>query len=480
MGKNTITVTIDETGESKSCTIDIIDIEFTNGEWTSDKEGKKPLERSSNGVPKSKLGKTVYFHLETKGLNNDEEIQLSLAEYDYNIIPAFIFPGGKLLEDIIDPDDRKFPEKEVVKKATVKNNKASIELLLHESWEGMIKDDSGTAQSNESIELYWEVSYNNKYKTDLPNDTDDYLRVSQNDRTLYFNMPLDSYNLPDMRSNDGSPLVYLKFMGGMAKGKLKDKALDLANNKIEKAIHRIALGKLEKGSLVTNTGRIQTNANAQIYAKNTYTNEGELLEKLKKRNNWGNATETTRGISQYDFFTKTGKRVKVLGFLKDATFNDKVNFFDVIDLFSYATDETDPFGQPLPDFGLGAFGGVLGSFTLVWNVAGLLVAQMKAEDDAFMREVDQIKIEKAKLEGLEAVRNEINTWNHNKDYEWDLLPISIETANKLLQGEFDTFEELQKYDFNYPMKSIEILYRVVFNDNKERDINIIETIFINE
>ena len=39
MGKNTITVTIDETKQSKSCTINILEPEFTEGSWTSDKEG---------------------------------------------------------------------------------------------------------------------------------------------------------------------------------------------------------------------------------------------------------------------------------------------------------------------------------------------------------------------------------------------------------------------------------------------------------
>ncbi len=199
--------------------------------------------------------------------------------------------------------------------------------------------------------------------------------------------------------------------------------------------------------------------------------------------NWGNATETTKGISQYDFFSKTGKRVKILGVLKVIGGSKKVNLFDIIDLFDMATDESDPFGQPLPDFGLGSFGKVSGSFALVWNVAGILVSQMKTEDDALMREVEQQDIEKAKLKGLEAVKKEIETYKYNKKYQWHLLPISKETANKLVQGEFKTFNEFKiaaDEDSTRFDNKIEILYREIYNENREDYINIIETIFINE
>jgi len=62
------------------------------------------------------------------------------------------------------------------------------------------------------------------------------------------------------------------------------------------------------------------------------------------------------------------------------------------------------------------------------------------------------------------------------------MPISNETANKLLQGEFKTFDEL--YDFNnrdtdYDDK-ITILFREVINTNRNEFIYIIETVFIDE
>ena len=97
-----------------------------------------------------------------------------------------------------------------------------------------------------------------------------------------------------------------------------------------------------------------------------------------------------------------------------------------------------------------------------------------------MREDEANEIKKTKLIGLDAVRNKINSLKHDKEYEWDLLPVSSETANKLLQGEFDTFEELKNTYFDPYLSNIEILYRKVENINKERDVYIIETIFIDE
>ena len=125
----------------------------------------------------------------------------------------------------------------------------------------------------------------------------------------------------------------------------------------------------------------------------------------------------------------------------------------------------------------------MGSFALVWSVAGLLVSQMKAEDDAYMREDEANEIKKAKLIGLNAVRKKINSLKHNKEYEWKLLATSSGIANKLLQGHFDNFREFQSevlQDGDNVNLNINLLYREVYNENKGDFINIIETIFINE
>jgi len=118
----------------------------------------------------------------------------------------------------------------------------------------------------------------------------------------------------------------------------------------------------------------------------------------------------------------------------------------------------------------------------IFDLAGVLVQQQKAETDMWLDEIVQLEIDEAKLQGLEANRKAINSWNHNKEFKWDLLPVSNETANKLLQGEFKTFEaffEFSQDDIDREL-NIEVLYRRVLNTNRDEDIYIIETIFINE
>jgi hypothetical protein len=96
----------------------------------------------------------------------------------------------------------------------------------------------------------------------------------------------------------------------------------------------------------------------------------------------------------------------------------------------------------------------------------------------------QIELLEAKLNGLDAVRKFVNTYNHNEDYQWALMTISDQTADKLLKGEFKTFEALEEFRRNdledVENLNIEVLYREIYNQNREESIYIIETIFINE
>ncbi|WP_417236997.1 hypothetical protein [Bizionia paragorgiae] len=371
-------------------------------------------------------------------------------------------------------DDEKFPEEEVVKKATVKNDKATVELLLQENWEAMIKDDHDNPFSlNESLELYWEVNYNNKYKTELPKDDDNYLLVGQNNKTLYIKTPAPNHNLPEFISNDGDPMLLMEFAKDFVKGKVKKKILSVATEQANKSIKQIAFTKLKKGYMVDNNGKIYTGKRLIYEYKKMYSNTGELFENVEKGKNFtynhGNGINTTKGISQYDYFSKNGKRVKFLGLVKNI---GKV--FDVFNLIKNNDKDLDT-SEPLPlDFG---------PLSLIFDLAGVLVQQQKAEDDLWLEETVQLEIDEAKLLGLEATRKAINTWNHNENLNWQLMAISNETANKLLQGKFDTFYELESFEnsLEFPNTSkVSVLYRIVDNENKEKEVFVIETIFINE
>lgn len=454
MGKNTFVATLQSSGQSKSYSINILKPEIIKGWWTSDKKGK-------NILKKSKLGQTVYFHVETKGIANGQKITLKLFEQDKNIF----------MIDWIDPDDSKFAEEEVIKNGTVKNNITTIKLALQESWETMIKDDSNNAFSlDQNLELYWEVTYG-KRKKEIPIDDKDYLRVGHSERTLYFKTPIESSNLPEFVAYDGSPMFLMQFAKDFSLGELKEKAIKAGNNLIDETISNIAFAKLEKGSLTTNTGKKYTK-NTQIYTKDIYTNEGELLKDVKTRKNigynHGKGIVTTKGISQYDYFSKTGKRVKILGFLKSLG-----SAFDIFDLVKFTMNDLDT-SEPLSLN--------LGPLTPLFDLLGVLVQQQKAETDMWLEEIVQQEVNDAKLRGLEVTRKTINSWNHNEEYNWRLMSISNKTANQLLQGKFETFEEFYSYNEEYLDydDNITVLYREIYNENKEQTVYIIETIFIDE
>jgi hypothetical protein len=451
---NKFTLEVPSIGYKKTISLKVLIPKVLNGYWTSDREGKKSLQ-------KSKLGETVYFQIETEHINNNEKLELRLGEYDY----SFWF-------DNLDPDDYEFPVEEVKKTVSVKDNKATVELLLEEIWEKVVKDDHDNRfQSNQSIELYWEVKYKNQ-KKQLPEETDNYLRVAQSNKTLYIKTPTPSHNLPEFISNNGDPMLLMEFGKGFAKNKIIEKGLDIAKSKANTQIKKIAFAKLKKGYMVDNNGKVYTGKRLVYKYKEIYSNSGELFENIEQGKNFGynhgNGLNTNKGISQYDYFSKNGKRVTFFGMVKQLG-----NVFDIFNLVKTAGEDLD-MSEPLP---LDA-----GPLSPIFDLAGVLVQQQKAETDMWLEEIVQLKIDEAKLKGLEVTRKVINTWNHNKEFKWALLPVSAETANKLLQGKYKTFDELKssKFNDNDFLNNINILYREVLNTNRDEYIYIIETIFVNE
>jgi hypothetical protein len=95
----------------------------------------------------------------------------------------------------------------------------------------------------------------------------------------------------------------------------------------------------------------------------------------------------------------------------------------------------------------------------------------------------QQELLEAKLNGLDAVRKFVNTYDHNEEFKWGLMPVSDQTADKLLKGEFETFEELinsEENQIEFNNQNAELLYRVLENKNRNIPFYVIETIFINE
>ena len=267
-------------------------------------------------------------------------------------------------------------------------------------------------------------------------------------------------------------MLLMQFGKGFAKGEVKKKILDIATQQAGAQIKNIAFTKLKKGYMVDNMGKVYTGKRLIYEYKNMYSNSGELFENLEQGKNfrydYGKGVHTTKGISQYDYFSKNGKRVTLLGMVKNVG-----NVFDIFNLVKSAGEDLDT-SKPLPlDFG---------PLSPIADLSGVLVQDMKAKDDAWLEETVQLEIDEAKIQGLEATRKAINFWNHDERFKWELLPISNETANKLIKGEFKTFEELDQFNRNNrtEIEKTQVLFREVYNENKEDYVYIIETIFIDE
>ncbi|MCF6351120.1 MAG: hypothetical protein L3J23_08865 [Flavobacteriaceae bacterium] len=442
MGKNTLTIEIGNI--RRSVTINVLEPEFIKGYWTSDKEGQEILK-------KAKLEQTVYFHVETKGLAVGQELTMQLYDYDHT-----------LWIDNIDPDDDEFPEKKVIKKAIVKTKGskriATVKLLLDQSWEALIKDDSdGAFALDESLELYWEVSYGKRKKI-LPNNSDNYLKVTFSDRTLYIKTPMEGYNLPEFIAYDGSPMLLMQFTD-TAKEVLKDKVTTIIADKAQKNISNIAFAKLDKDIL-------KNQPYTKNYLNDYYTNDPKLLESLKDKKNWNYLDKSPDGIKTLEYYSKNGNRVTVLGALKNIG-----TAFDIFDLVKFTMSDLDT-SEPFPS---------LGVLTPISELTKFITLQQTQDMNVYLEDALQRDLAHAKTKGLKEIEKFVRVYGDSDGFR--LAEISKETVNKLLQGEFKTMEELREYEENLDFSDfskINVLYRIVENKNRDEDIYIIETIFIDE
>ncbi|MFB9057734.1 hypothetical protein ACFFU9_13385 [Mariniflexile ostreae] len=407
--------------------------------WSTDKTGKKRIERA-------RLEDTVYFHFKTIGIQEGTKIVFKLKEAD------FFF------------DDDEFEGNKVSLEGIVKGNRIMLELNLPSSWEQEVADDIFS-----NLELYWEW----EYKGEVNSSRDKQLSVYFSNRTLYIKTPTPTHNLPEFISNDGDPMLLVEFTEGFALDQIKDKGLDMATKRAASNIKQIAFTKLKKGYMVDNYGKVYTGKRLIYEYKNIYSNSGELFEKMESGKNFGynhgNGLRTTRGVSQLDYFAKNGKRVILLGAVKKT--GRALDVFDILRFGMNDLDTSEPLSLPL------------GPLSPISDLAGILVQQQKAERDMFLEEDVQQEIDLAKLQGLEATRKAVKKWKYNEEFQWNLMAVSNETANKLLLGKFKYFDEFKNSadeDSTRFDNKIEILFREVYNENIVDYVYIIETIFIDE
>ncbi len=214
MGNTKFKITFAD-GESKTITANFIKPQIVKGWWTYDREGEQPyiykiLDEDSNrekvAVP---LGDTMYFHVEVKGIQPEQELDFQLFDYDEWLWGS---PEGSA-GDVLDPDDSEFPNDPVTAKAKVKQigdkRIATLEVKLHNSWEPVIKDDhEGFSMTRDhTIELYWKISYKNISETFPKDENDDRLRVGYNDRNLWIIPVNEGSSMPEFFDREGNLIV---------------------------------------------------------------------------------------------------------------------------------------------------------------------------------------------------------------------------------------------------------------------------------
>ncbi|MDE1208241.1 type VI secretion system tube protein TssD [Tenacibaculum larymnensis] len=450
--------------------------QIISGWWTKNKNDRLNLK-------KAKLGDTVYFHIETKDINDGEEIDCKLYDLD------------KFLWDYLYPDDDKFNKKEVHKKAIVKNNKATIELFLNQKWEQNLVEDRAY-----DIELYWRVTYK-KITKNLPNRESIYLNVAFTDRTLFFKPSIAGGKLPQLIANDGSPLFLAELkeatideVEDVAKSKIKKKVKKKAeklvssavagyNNAIESKVTTIALAKLAKGNMVDTNGKIHTKSR-KIYQ---YTEEVFNKEVIVKRGRRFNNGIVKSAANQAHYFATNGTNVEILNTLRirplmsaeDAS-EAFSKIFSLVDFSMMSLEEITDTPLNVPDFLLKRFlpkTPIVG-ISLWLEFLGYVALVEHEKQEAMVDQIMQEKLERAKTKGLDALR----TFLHVYETEYNLIAVSNKTLSALLLGKFRTLKKLNDYESEqkFSTKNVQILYKAVYGEEKGRFDYVIESIFIDK
>ncbi len=324
----------------------------------------------------------------------------------------------------------------------------------------MIKED---APPFEQIDLYWRVSCEEMFFSyDLPKFQTGYLRVRYSKRDLFIKTYDSNSQLPEMVSTNGGSVLLLT----MAKKQVRSEIGNWAKNSITK----IALGKLEKGYLMSNTGK-EYQVVSRVVTKDIYTNSGTVIKDVQQAKNMGNGFYTTKGISQFDYYATQGIRVKFLGVLKELG-----NIFSLLSI----ADLTKDFDENGPDYSQ-PFTMSLGAFTPINQLAGVIISDMVSDMEGNFEEAFQQELAEAKAEGLKAVKMLVK----DNIYGYDIEDISVITAESLLKGEFKTYSEFKDCDISNQEEEINdefvsILVRKLNHPISNKDIFQIESIFINK
>ncbi|TDP60083.1 hypothetical protein [Flavobacterium dankookense] len=420
--------------------------DFINAWWSKDFEGKIYVNSDIHHSYRSSLEETVYFQITVNDrVKEGTIITFNLFDYD----------------GIFNPDDKKFNNKEIIKKVEVrkveKEKRITIELYLNPTWENNILEEKGLF-SNGYIELYWSWNYNNV----LWRSKELQLSVYPSENKLYVR-PLiqdSNYKLPEIYSHKGEIILFAidqlpngtikKFVSMKLRNTIKYRSFEDIN-KFYKEIFT------EKINLETNT--LET-ASYQVEELNHY---------FKIKNNAQSIFIEEENIdvpvekgSKQAVYNSLFKGVKMI---KNAA--EVYNYYDIfkqtINMFPELSDN-----GKLNAPSLSTFVGLIPSANIYAFALALTEWSMKAQkeqDDIIIDQSLWVKWQNKKKQGLDAALNfvDYNGWASDKTFRKHF--VSQETLDALFKGTFKTIDELN--DFNNIQKAENKYVLISYRMNKE-------------
>ncbi|MCC8171285.1 MAG: hypothetical protein LIP00_05750, partial [Parabacteroides sp.] len=395
-------------------------------------------------IETARLEERVRFHVETEYVSDNSVIKIQLFD-----------------KDRFSPDDSDFANNKVYENVNIRQNKGCIELDLPVSWTKDLADEPFMHYRK----LYWKATIGQTKK-----DIKSYLNVLFAERTLYVQPLQVEKNFPEIYSSDGSQMaVMLIEQVGLY---IRDQSGKYIEKFISDKQLEIVLAKLEKGYLVDSNGKVHSNITQsgnqrRIISSELYASDGSDFIRLnenktkilyKRGANFGNAHTTTKGVNQFEFFSRTNKKVQMLGAIK----NNGGALVAAYDLAKGLQDVQSGNTEGLMDQMLVGFGSVI-SASAGFGI-GVLTAignehweKREKEYDSDTMQYHTKLLNQAKQQGLNAVKKWLSKNSAPvKGVKYDLMPISYETAANIWQGKVKTWEEIE---LSTDEDSIYILYR---------------------
>uniref|UniRef100_UPI0039A60B85 hypothetical protein n=1 Tax=Ornithobacterium rhinotracheale TaxID=28251 RepID=UPI0039A60B85 len=445
--------------------------DFPYGWWSYDFDGKKRVEfdnKSDKTGFRSHLEKIVYFQLEvSEHIPIGTEIVFQLYDYDTG-----------LFMDWVNPDDKEFGGKEIIKTGIVRKvdekNRITLELYLNSMWKKELVEDRG-AYRDGCLDFYWKWIYNNVNW----NSEKVILRVYPTEYRLRLKPAfMDKVVLPELYSKAGNLILFV--MDQAPKAEIKRFIhMEVRVNTHYKSLMNINEIKKE---IYTEFIDLETNkvkkSKCKIEKKNlafklsddfdkVYIDSREFKIPIKKNS----------GLGYYNALKKTFNVGK-----EAASFIDKVLVLNEMKEMIPTISSNGKFNAPA----LSTFVGLVPGMQVVafgMTIIEWMVLESIREMEQMVEEEMWVRWQNIKKAGLdEALKIQYVNWGIEKNFE--AIDIDKETLNDLIKGKFKNRTELKEQGNKNASKGERQYYSVfvyeIIDESIDDYYDVVDCIFIKD